>query len=33
MARRGPLRKKDYDSLAKFITLFWPMILLLMLLF
>lgn len=33
MARRGPIRKKDYDSFAKFIALFWPIILLLMLFF
>lgn len=32
MAKRGPL-KKDYDSFAKFIALFWPIILLLMIFF
>lgn len=31
MARNGPLREKDYDSFARFITLFWPIILLLIL--
>ncbi len=33
MVRRGFLRKKDYDSFAKFIALFWPIILLLMIFF
>ena len=33
MVRRGSLRKKDYDSFAKFIALFWKIILLLMIFF